>query len=170
MLPNATVFHFLYSRTSSAYEEPALIESGDSRLTFEGHGWEAGQSGNVGFSVINYGGPTKGLDVILQAPVWAAPFLSVESAEIRRYTKQGQQSQELVFKKIGSRFLCRLEQFDILPGRNEMSALWCRTRTKYLCAEFNIDLKLRSRAPLQTQLSLSVNPFSGEGCMTTITL
>ncbi|MBE6564696.1 MAG: hypothetical protein E7655_05440 [Ruminococcaceae bacterium] len=169
-LPNVSVFCFLYSRTSNAYQEPALIESGDSNLDFEGHYWTKDQRGNVGFTLVNYGGPSKGLTVSLQAPLWAAPFLTVESAQIRRYTKQGGESREMVFQRNGARLVCSMEQFDILPGRNRMSALWCRTRTKYQCAVFYIDLIIKNRSPLHTQLLLEVDPFSGEGCTATIEL
>jgi len=168
--PNALKFEFLYSSTSNAYEEPALIESGDSDLELDGNWWRADQSGNVGFAIVNYGGPTQGLDVILQAPFWAAPFLFVESAQVRRVTKWEWERREMVFEKRGSSFHCRLEDFAILPGRNRMSALWCRARTKYECAEFYIDLNIKNKGPLPTNLLVTVKPLSGKGFTTTFPL
>ncbi len=165
-LPNAEVYRFLYSSTSNAYKEPALIENGDSDLDIESRYCTIGNSGDLGFSVVNYGGPTQGLDVTLLVPLWALPFLSVESAQIRRHTKQGVETKKMVFERIGYRFVCRLNDYQILQGRNRMSALWCRTRSKYQCATFFIDLKLKYRGPIPIKLYVMVKPFSGSGSST----
>jgi len=175
ILPNASVHRFLYSSISNAYNEPALVEKGISKLEIEGKHNEiniigAGQPGNLGFKVVNYGGPAVGLNVIIQAPFLSAPFLSVESATIHRYTTQWKDSHEMTFQKSGNRFICSLENYEILPGRNKMSALWCRTRSKYQCAEFFINFKLRNKSPLRTKILITVTPFSGEGATTEFTL
>lgn len=161
--PNASVYEFLYSSTSNAYEEPALIEKGDSVLQLEGHWWEDGQRGNTGCKIVNYGGSTVGLDVILQVPFWAIPFLSIESAQIRRRTSQGVERQQIAFERMGNRFICQLESFRILPGRNRLSARWCRARSKYQNAEFYIDLTLKNKGPIPVKLFMTVSPFLGEG-------
>lgn len=156
-------FRFLYSSTSNAYDEPALIEKGDSNLKYEGYSYEMENRGHFTLDVVNYGGPTRGLDVIIEAPLWAMPFLSVESAQIHWYTKEGYRQTDMVFKKKANRLACKLKDFEILSGRNEMSALWCRSRTKYQSVKFYVDFKLKYIFPIQPEIIITVKPFFGKG-------
>ena len=122
------VYRFLFSSTANAFEEPALIENGESVLE---SGTRSISVGGLGLKVTNFGGPSKGLEISIESSRAASRFLKIEAAQIRRYTKKGLITEPLTFEWLDGRYVCRLDDFEIFPGLNKNSALWCRSIKKY---------------------------------------
>lgn len=111
-----TIYRFLFSNITNAFAEPAVIESGKSILEI------ANQSVslcNFGFKVINYGGPSHGLDIVVKTSHFATAILDFEVAQIRRYTKKGMITEKLIFERDLNRYICRANDFEIYPGLNK---------------------------------------------------
>lgn len=157
------IFHFHFSNTTNAFAEPAVIESGKSVLEVANKNVSLGGIGSFGFKVINYGGPSQGIDVIFETTPLAAEFLEIEVAQIRRYTKKGMVTEKLIFKKDHNGYICQVNGFEIYPGLNKNSALWCRSRTKYQNTEFYMDFAIKNNMPTSSDVVLTVRPHFGEG-------
>lgn len=153
-------YHFLYSSTTNAYLEPATIENGSTLLECSSRSVGFGR---LGLKITNYGGPSRGMDIIIDAPLLTSVFMKIEDAQIRRYTKGGMLTEKLIFQKKHSQYICRLNDFLIHPGLNKKSALWSRTRTKYQDTEFYMDLSLAASAPITGNIVLTVKPHFGSG-------
>lgn len=157
------IYQFLFSSTTNAFDEPATIETGKSILECANRNVSLNGSGSFGLKVINYGGPSRGMDVIFEVPRLASAFFKIENAQIRRYTKKGMLTLPLLFEKVGNRFICQLNDFEIHPGLNKNSALWCRSRTKYQDTKFYMDFTVASHVLASTDVTLTVKPHWGEG-------
>lgn len=157
------IYHFLFSSKTNAFAEPAIVDSGKTLLEIAGHSSSLGHIGSFGFKVINFGGPSQGMDIVIKTSYPENLFLNIEDAQIRRYTKKGMITEKLVFKKSKNQYICRMDDFKIHPGLNKNSAAWCRSRTKYQDSEFYIDFTITSRVPIFSDINLTINPHWGEG-------
>lgn len=157
------ISQFRFSKTTNAFAEPAVIKTGKCILEAANRNFSLGKLGGFGLTVINYGGPSQGLDIIIETSFSASLSLKIENAQIRRYTKKGMTTEQLSFKKIDNQYICQMDDFIIHPGLNKNSAVWCRSRTKYQDAKFYMDFIITSSAPIDADIKLTVKPHLGDG-------
>ncbi len=160
---NARTDVFYMSNHSDAYEQPPVIETGESIL-------DTGIKTvfcNVGHSymveVINYGGRSKGIEIVFEADKITGLHVKLENAMIYWYESTGKVSEEITFVKKGRTYTCSLPDFEINPGRNPLSAVWCRSYKKYNNMCYYIAFTPTGFLNMPVEGILTVKPMCGKG-------
>ncbi len=157
------VYEFYFSDKSDAFSVEPLIKEGGSVLELGlreclcsvGNPWVT--------KIVNFGGPSKGVEIIIETNLVTSLCVKFEKAQLRRYTKDGLSERSIQFDKKGNRYICRVDDFEIAPGLNKLSAQWCRSRRMQDGAEFYISFVPEGNVKMPINGRITVTPYDGKG-------